>query len=87
MHLTPAGLPSGIPGIEEDIEIAMQQAPQSGRHSINEDKRYKTKDKRYKIQETRNKKQETRYKKKIKLYGFIYFAVVPLYRRTVVPFT
>ena len=26
MHRTPAGLPSGIPGIGEDIDIAMQQA-------------------------------------------------------------
>jgi hypothetical protein len=34
MHLTPEGFPSGIPGIGEEIEIAMQQAPQSGRHSI-----------------------------------------------------
>ena len=34
MHLTPAGFPSGIPGIGEDIDNAMQQAPQSGRHSI-----------------------------------------------------
>jgi hypothetical protein len=34
MHLTPAGFPSGIPGIGELIDIAMQQAPQSGRHSI-----------------------------------------------------
>jgi hypothetical protein len=34
MHLSPAGLPSGIPGIGEEIEIAMQQAPQSERHSI-----------------------------------------------------
>jgi len=34
MHLTPAGLPSGIPGIGEDIDIATQQAPQWGRHSI-----------------------------------------------------
>jgi hypothetical protein len=36
MHLTPDGLPSGIPGIGEDIDIAMQQAPQSGRQSIKE---------------------------------------------------
>jgi hypothetical protein len=34
MHLTPAGFPSGIPGIGDDIEIAMQHAPQSGRQSI-----------------------------------------------------
>jgi hypothetical protein len=34
MHLTPAFLPSGIPGIGDDIDIAMQQAPQSGRHSM-----------------------------------------------------
>ena len=30
MHLTPAGLPFSIPGIGEDIEIAIQQAPQPG---------------------------------------------------------
>jgi hypothetical protein len=34
MHLTPAGFPSGIPGTGEEIEIAMQQAPQPGRQSI-----------------------------------------------------
>ncbi len=34
MHRTPAGLPSGIPGIGDDIEITVQQAPQPGRHSI-----------------------------------------------------
>jgi len=28
MHLTPAGLPSGIPGMGEEIDGAMQQAPQ-----------------------------------------------------------
>jgi hypothetical protein len=33
-HLTPAGLPRGIPGIGEEIEGAMQQAPQSARQSI-----------------------------------------------------
>jgi len=33
MHFTPAGLPSGIPGMGDDIEIAIQQAPQYGRHS------------------------------------------------------
>lgn len=32
---SPAGLPSGIPGIGDDIEGAMQQAPQPGRHSMN----------------------------------------------------
>jgi hypothetical protein len=31
---TPAGLPFGIPGIDELIEGAMQQAPQAGRHSM-----------------------------------------------------
>src|SRR5690606_25750352 len=31
---TPAGLPSGIPGMGEEIESAMQQAPQPGRQSI-----------------------------------------------------
>jgi len=34
MHLTPAGLPSGIPGIGDEIEVAIQHAPQPGRHSI-----------------------------------------------------
>jgi elongation factor P len=34
MHLTPAGLPSGIPGMGEDIETAIQHAPQPGLHSI-----------------------------------------------------
>jgi hypothetical protein len=34
MHLIPAGLPSGIPGIGLDIDIAMQQAPQPERHSM-----------------------------------------------------
>ena len=34
MHLTPAGLPSGIPGIGDEIDAAMQQAPQPGLHSI-----------------------------------------------------
>ena len=34
MHLTPAGFPSGIPGIGEDIESAIQQAPQEDLHSI-----------------------------------------------------
>jgi len=33
-HLTPAGLPLGMPGIGEEIDGAMQQAPQPGRHSI-----------------------------------------------------
>jgi hypothetical protein len=33
-HRTPAGLPSGMPGIGEVIEGAMQQAPQPGRHSM-----------------------------------------------------
>jgi len=36
MHFTPAGLPEGIPGIGEEIDIAMQQAPQLGRQSISE---------------------------------------------------
>jgi hypothetical protein len=30
LHLTPAGVPSGIPGIGEDIEITMQHAPHPG---------------------------------------------------------
>jgi hypothetical protein len=32
-HRTPAGLPSGMPGIGEEIEGAMQHAPQPTRHS------------------------------------------------------
>jgi hypothetical protein len=34
MHLTPAGFPFSMPGIGEEIETAIQQAPQSGLHSI-----------------------------------------------------
>jgi hypothetical protein len=34
MHFTPAGLPAGIPGIGEEIDIAMQQAPQFSLQSI-----------------------------------------------------
>ena len=34
IHLTPAGLPFGIPGIEDDIEGAIQHAPQPILHSI-----------------------------------------------------
>jgi len=34
MHFTPAGLPFGIPGMGDDIEGTMQQAPHLGRHSI-----------------------------------------------------
>jgi hypothetical protein len=45
MHLTPAGLPYGIPGIGDDIDAAMQQAPQPGRHSMGD----KIKDKCRKI--------------------------------------
>jgi len=33
MHLTPAGLPSGIPGIDEEIDIAMQHDPHFSLHS------------------------------------------------------
>jgi len=33
-HLTPAGLPSGMPGMDEEMEIAVQQAPQFERQSI-----------------------------------------------------
>jgi hypothetical protein len=32
MQRTPAGLPSGIPGIGDEIDMAMQQAPQPARH-------------------------------------------------------
>jgi hypothetical protein len=34
MHLTPAGFPFGMPGMGLEIEGAMQQAPQCGRHSM-----------------------------------------------------
>lgn len=34
MHLTPAGLPLGIPGMGDDIEGAMQQAPHPTLHFI-----------------------------------------------------
>jgi hypothetical protein len=34
MHLTPAGFPPGIPGIGDDIDNAMQHAPQSSLQSI-----------------------------------------------------
>jgi hypothetical protein len=43
MHLTPAGFPSGKPGIGDDIDAAMQHAPQSGRQSIGERKKTKVK--------------------------------------------
>jgi hypothetical protein len=33
---TPAGLPLGMPGMEEEIDGAMQQAPQPGRHFMND---------------------------------------------------
>lgn len=33
-HRTPAGLPFGIPGIADEMEGAIQQAPQLGRQSI-----------------------------------------------------
>ena len=31
-HICPAGLPSGIPGIGEEMDAAMQHAPHPGRH-------------------------------------------------------
>jgi hypothetical protein len=34
MHLVPDGLPSCIPGSGEEIDKAMQQAPQPDRHFI-----------------------------------------------------
>jgi hypothetical protein len=34
MHLTPAGLPLGIPGKEEEIDNAIQHAPQFSLQSI-----------------------------------------------------
>lgn len=34
MQRTPAGFPCGIPGIAEDMEGAIQQAPQPSLHSI-----------------------------------------------------
>jgi hypothetical protein len=43
MHLIPAGLPSGIPGISEDIDTAMQQAPQPVRHSMDQSLVFKCK--------------------------------------------
>lgn len=39
MQRTPAGLPWGMPGIGEEIEGAMQQAPQRGRQSMRKEKR------------------------------------------------
>lgn len=33
MQRTPAGLPWGMPGMGEEMEGAVQQAPQPGRHS------------------------------------------------------
>jgi hypothetical protein len=33
-HLTPAGLPVAIPGIAEDMDRAIQQAPQPALHCI-----------------------------------------------------
>jgi hypothetical protein len=35
-HATPAGFPCGMPGIGDEIEGAMQQAPQFVRHSMGE---------------------------------------------------
>lgn len=37
MQRTPAGLPSGMPGIGELMDGAVQQAPQSGRQSMGGD--------------------------------------------------
>jgi hypothetical protein len=34
MHLIPAGLPPGSPGKGDEIDVAIQQAPQPGRHFI-----------------------------------------------------
>jgi hypothetical protein len=34
MHLTPAGFPSGMPGMGVEMDGPMQQAPQLGRHFI-----------------------------------------------------
>jgi hypothetical protein len=34
MQRTPAGLPEGMPGIGDEIEGAMQHAPQPGRQSM-----------------------------------------------------
>jgi len=34
MQRTPAGLPNGMPGIGDEIEGAVQQAPQAGRQSM-----------------------------------------------------
>jgi hypothetical protein len=43
MHFTPTGLPSGIPGTGDEIDNAIQQAPQPFRHSIMQDKSKKIK--------------------------------------------
>lgn len=43
MHLTPTGLPSGIPGTGDEIDNAIQQAPQPIRHSIIKNKSKKIK--------------------------------------------
>ena len=34
MHGIPAGLPCGMPGIGDEMDGAMQHAPQPGRHSM-----------------------------------------------------
>jgi len=36
MQRTPAGFPAGIPGMGEEIDRAIQQAPQPARQSISE---------------------------------------------------
>jgi hypothetical protein len=45
MHLSPTLFPPGIPGMGDEIDKAIQQAPQPIRHSINiiKDKSKKTK--------------------------------------------
>jgi hypothetical protein len=50
MHLTPAGFPSGIPGSGEDMERAMQQAPQPERHFITMGSKFKVQSSKFKVQ-------------------------------------
>jgi hypothetical protein len=49
MHLSPTFLPPGIPGIGDDIDRAIQHAPQLGRQSIDTGYLIKDKDKSIKI--------------------------------------
>jgi hypothetical protein len=57
MHLTPAGFPSGIPGSGEDMERAMQQAPQPERHFITMGSKFKVQSSKFKVQSSKFKVQ------------------------------